>query len=409
MRRLRLALLLAAMEAGCRGTRDRPSPAAPVAARPIAVGSAARRIWLGRLVDPEGWKVVRTLTEPPDEEITDVDGDVGVVRLKDMRIAAFRLSTGELVWQRVPFAPCRKLLLAGSKIYAGCGDQVVSYAVQSGEAKVVDAGPGAKTPLLAGPFLVSPHEGGRVELYDSRTDKLRASQVLPELARAFHQYILANPVSDGVCALGLVVLSANRLTYRAGCYDDRFRPQWTKALPMTLPHDPVYDVRQLGPRFLVLDNQYSVLDPSIKGGTPRGLLLRWRDGEVTQVHDQTPATFETPRGDRLIPDSDVFGKTRSLVVEHEEIPLRQAQVDGDDRRTFALIANGATGLAGIDRATGRTLFLVPVALGGLWKLEMADGLPVVRTQFVDRWEITVFDPTTGRVVYRDARPLARGH
>jgi hypothetical protein len=136
--------------------------------------------------------------------------------------------------------------------------------------------------------------------------------------------------------------------------------------------------------------------------------LRWRDGEVARFNDKTFATLENVQGERLSSDVDVFRRKRDPANEHEDIPLRQAKVAGDEKRAFALIANGATVLAGVDRATGRELFLVPLPLGDSWNLEIADGMPVVRTRFADRWEVTIHDPTTGSVLYRDTRPLARG-
>jgi hypothetical protein len=263
-------------------------------------------------------------------------------------------------------------------------------------------------PLIAGAVVVSPRDSGQINLHDAAGDKPRASKVIRELAGAFRRYVLANPGSNGVCVLGLVAVSAKHFTYRAGCYDDMLTLQWTKSLSMTLPRDSIYDVRQLGPHFLVLDDQYSVLDPSQLPGPGQGLVLRWRDGQVARFNDKTFATFDNVQGERLSVDASVFSRTRDLTVEHEDIPLRQAKVASDDKRAFALIANGATALAGVDRATGRELFLVPVPLGGSWKPEITDGMPVVRTRFVDRWVVTIHDPTTGGVLYRDTRPLARG-
>ena len=384
-----------------------PPPVPPPTSRPHAGMSSGRRVLLGRIVDLGRLEAVRTLTDPPDEEITDVSDDIGVLLLRDSTIAAFRLTSGELVWERTPDAPCRQLLLAGARVYAGCGDKLLSYSVKNGDQKVVDDGPHAMNPLIAGPVVVSPRDNGQINLYDSVGDKPLASKVLPELAGAFHRYVLANPGSGGVCVLGLVAISAKHFTYRAGCYDDMLTLQWTRSLSMKVPRDSIYDVRQLGPYFLVLDDQYSVLDPARPPGPGQGLVLRWRDGEVTRFKDKTFGTLENVQGERLSSDVGVFSRTRDLANEHEDIPLRQAKVAGDGRRAFALIVNGATALAGVDRATGREIFLVPVLLGGSWKLEIADGMPVVRTRFADRWVVTIHEPTTGSVLYRDTRPLAR--
>jgi hypothetical protein len=94
-------------------------------------------------------------------------------------------------------------------------------------------------PLVAGAVVVSPRDNGQINLYDGVGGNLRASKVLPELSRAFHRYVLANPGSGGVCVLGLVAVSAKHFTYRAGCYDDTLTSQWTRSLSMKLPRDSI--------------------------------------------------------------------------------------------------------------------------------------------------------------------------
>jgi hypothetical protein len=62
-------------------------------------------------------------------------------------------------------------------------------------------------------------------------------------------------------------------------------------------------------------------------------------------------------------------------------------------------------LAGFDLASKKTLFLVPLpspASDGD-TLEMASGLPIVRSRYNDHWEVSIFDPASGTVVYKDRR------
>lgn len=408
-----LATLLAGLALGCRAKSER-APEATIATPPVANTPGAgppvgqrppgpRWLLLGRLVDLGRFETIQTLSEPPDQEITIAAQDVGLVRLRDWRIQAFRLSTGQRLWEVAPAAPCRTLVPAGASVVAGCGDKVISFALKTGKTTAIDSGTVALDPFVAGDAIVSPHADGRVDLYDVATGQRRATRVLPELPRAFHRYLLPDPGSDGVCALGLVSQSSKLMTYRAGCYDGRLTSRWNKTLPMHPPRDPVYDVRQLGPRFLVLDDQYSVLDPSLPPGPGRGYLLRWRDGQMTPFEDQTFATVENSAGERTSNESAPFRRARDLPGPPAVGQPRNAQVVSDNRKTFALITNRGTALAGIDGSTGMTTFLVPVTVGALAKLDVADGMPVIRTQLDNRWVVTVHEATTGRVVFQDAR------
>jgi hypothetical protein len=407
-------MLLAAPATGCRGKSERAAEAA-VATPSVAKNTgdtgpaSARRspgprwLLLGRLVDLGRFEIIQTLSEPPDQEVTLAGQDVGLVRLRDWRIQAFRLSTGERLWEVAPAAPCRNLVPARASVVAGCGDQVVSFALQTGKTTVIDSGSVALDPFVAGDSIVSPHQDGRVDLFDVSTGRRRAARVLPELPRAFHRYLLPDPGSDGVCALGLISQSGKLMTYRAGCYDGRLAPRWSKSLPMHPPRDPIYDVRQLGPRFLVLDDQYSVLDPSLPPGPGRGYLVRWRDGQMTPFDDQTFATVENGAGERAAGENDPFRGTRDLSGSPAVGQPRSAQVVSDDRRAFALITNHVSALAGIDRSSGETSFLVPVTVGAMAKLDVAEGMPVIRTELDNRWVATAHDASTGRILFQDAR------
>src|SRR5690348_941861 len=136
-----LAVLLAALAPGCRGKSERAAEAAVAASSlakstldggPTGARRAAGTRWLllGRLVDLGRFEIIQTLSELPDQEVTIGDQDVGLVRLRDWRIQAFRLSTGERLWEVAPAAPCRNLVLGRASVVAGCGAKVVSFALQ---------------------------------------------------------------------------------------------------------------------------------------------------------------------------------------------------------------------------------------------------------------------------------------
>jgi hypothetical protein len=345
------------------------------------------------------------LTDPPDQEVTYVGHDVAVVLLEDSRLQGFRLSTGELLWERTTFAPCRKLLLARSKVHSGCGNKVLSFETATGKQQVVDKGPYAGDPILVsgGATVAVPGNKGRVALYGSTTGQLLASKVVPEISRGFQSDVLANPGSPGICVLGLVGSAKNSFTYRAGCYDEKLEKRWTESF--VFPGDRPISLRQLGPEHLVLDDQESILDPSVPPGPGRGLVVHWRDGQEHPFDDKTFATLENVAGERLQTDSDIFALTRTLApADPLHYPARLATVVSDAARAFAIIVNGTTALAGIDRSSGHVLFLVPVSVGPVWTLDVAGGMPIVRSRFNDRWEVTIHDPVTGSVRYRDSRP-----
>ncbi|HLK88276.1 MAG TPA: hypothetical protein VKZ18_00200 [Polyangia bacterium] len=365
--------------------------------------SGSRGLLLGRLVDLSTLEVVKTLVAVPDEEITDASAGVGIVKLSNNDIGAFDLATGEALWVQTPYAPCGRLQLAGPRVYAACGSKLLAYEVEDGAMTVVDPGPThALDPVVSGNVAFSLHEHDRLNVHDLATGRRVASKVVPELERAFRQYIIADPSGSGACVLGIVVGPNDTWTYKAACYDETLTRRWSKSLKRAA--SSLDDVRQLGPRHLVLDDQR----PSDEGSPPmsgRGIVLRWRDGLVTAFDDATFATFEDLRGDRIRPDIDVFRLTRDLDGDHDLFAYNQATIVNDDERAFALIMNGGTGLAGLDRGTGRALFTVPVPLSGLhWDIGLVGRYPVVRTKFAMAWVLTVHDPLSGEVLYRDARP-----
>lgn len=315
-------------------------------------------------------------------------------------LQAFDLRDGTLRWTRSTAAPCRHLAQAAGRIISGCGDKLLAFAATDGAETIIDAGPRALDPVVSGRRIVSPHSDGRLNVYDAADGHLTASDVPPELARAYHRNVLADPFGDGACVLGLT-----GTTYAAACYDAALKRKWVTSLPATRGA-AAFDLRQLGPRALVLDDQSSPAGRLTKPSAGRGMVIAWRDGRTSPFTDGTFATVEDRAGKPLRPAPDPFTGAHAFPLSGDAHPLRAAQVVDDDGRAFALIRNGASALAGVDRATGRTLFLVPVALGVLWRLELADGMPVVRTRFADRWTLTVHDPRTGAVLYRDSRPLA---
>jgi len=366
------------------------------------------RVILGTVVNLDGPRLLRVLSDPPYQEVTDVEHDVAVVLQEDLRLRAFRMSSGEQLWEGTTSIPCRKLLLARSRIYTGCGNQILSFETTTGAPRVIDKNPYALNPILAsgGEILAVPGRRGQVALYETATGRLLASKVLPELSRAFQTDILPNPASRGICDLGLFGSPEKGVTYRAGCYDDSLRAQWSKAFKFGA-NRPV-GVRQLGPTHLVLDDQETTGISDVGLGLGRGLVMSWRDGRATPFTDKTFATLDDAAGELLQIDSDVFELTRTLTTpDFMGLPLRFARIVADREHVFALIVNGTTALAGIDRATGHVLFLVRVTVSPVWSLELEGGLPILRTKYTDLWQATIYDAATGEVRYRDSRPRAR--
>lgn len=387
---------------------DAAPSSAPAPAGAASASPAEAVVVLGRVVGLDGLRAVRTLTDPPDAEVSETEHDVSVLLLEDSRLQGFRMSTGDLLWERTTPAPCRSLLLARSKIYAGCGDKVASFDVTTGADRVVDKGPAAGAPILlmGGSTVAVPGKAGRISLYDAATGRPLVSKVPAELSRAFQRDVLASPASRGICVLGLAAGPRGHLTYRAACYDETLRRQWSQSFAFAA--DRPASLRQLGPEYLVIDDQESILDPSLPPGPGRGLLVRWRDGTSHAFEDGTFATFENSIGDPLSLDSDVFALTRTLAPpDPARFPKRSAEVVSDRERVFAVIVNGTASLAGLNRSTGHVLFLIPISVGISWRLSVVRGMPVVRTRFSDRWEVTIYDPVTGSPRYRDSRPRAR--
>ena len=358
-------------------------------------------------------KATVTLTDTPDQEITEPSTDVAVVLSVDARLSGYRLSSGQWLWTSKVDGPCRHLSLAGRMVYSACGDFLYSFVTDSGMHAIVDDGPDVRDPVVVagGAIVASVRGGGRVSLYAAGSGEKVVSRVLPEIARAMHTRVMADPAGGGVCAIGLGQRSG-AMAYHAGCYDRALKPLWTKWLPLKLTPDVQFQVAQLGPRFLVLDDQESVLNPWLPGGPGSGWVLNWNDGELTPFKGDTFATVESPAGTRLRPQPDFFAQTAqfdSVAANGAPFPRRVAQVVSDHGRAYAIVVNRAAGLAGVDTTTGRTLFLVPLRLGDTWSLDVMEGYPVVRTEFTNSWIATVHDPETGATLYRDERPRTPGH
>jgi hypothetical protein len=83
---------------------------------------------------------------------------------------------------------------------------------------------------------------------------------------------------------------------KAGCFDGRLSPVWSKVVSFDLPPEPgagvpepSFAIRQEGPCHFVLND-----DPARRPGPGRGkgLVLRWKDGRVEEFDDHTFATID---------------------------------------------------------------------------------------------------------------------
>src|SRR5436190_10176196 len=163
--------------------------------------------------------------------------------------------------------------------------------------------------------------------------------------------------------------------------------------------------RQRGPCYFVASDQ-----PYGSGQPDHGksLLVRWSDGEITNLSDHTFATVDDPACVRLAAPGvlALLGKTAPVHPAQEDFSIRHAVVARDGNRAFVLVMNQAARLAAVDLTTGRVLFDTPVPLGGLLQLlEVDAGLPILRTAFMGvarpRWYASIHDPATGRTLYED--------
>jgi hypothetical protein len=390
------------------------SATAPVA--PPAVTNE-RRVVLGRIVDLATMQPGAIVTDgAPDQELSDPDSDLAVVLQYDGRLRGFRLSTGAQVWSVSPYAPCRTVVLGGPHVYAACGDKLLSYGKADGSFSELKQA-GASEVVVAGALLASlDHRTGHASLFETATNRLIADKRLPEIERPWHFGLVPVSSVDGVCSYGVHMDAAvpNGWACRVGCYDRRLSLLWGNSVSFTLPADPdALDslgtselIRQTGPSHLVLAS-VPASNSKHKGRSP-GAVVRWRDGRVTYTDDGTFATVEDAHGERFTTAEvlRMFTDLPGPANDKLDWDFRDANIVGDGERTFALIVQkGRTALAALEVATGRVLFRVHVPLGYRgWKLELAGGLPIVRTDLGKSWRATVHDPGTGRVLYRDERP-----
>ena len=380
----------------------------------ISAGLQSRilTLLLGRVVDLGSMAAVRTLTTaPPDEERNDPASDLGVVMLHSGEIQAFRLSTGEQLWSRMPYAPCRTFFLAGPHVYANCGDRLLSYDHLDGHETIVDEGRRVQLGIATPDFVVSDHGGGRITLFDARDNKPIVSKVLRPLVHMQMEVdsLVPRPDAPGICFLGVVadgIFSSNEAGYTAACFDETLRPVWTKKLGFGRRAKFGYDVRQGGPTHLVLRDDIFDSDEKTQKSL-RGVVIRWRDGEVTPFDDGTFATIEDEHGERITAPAllEVFAATKDLPMGNEWHRRAEAVTRVDGHRAFVLIKNEKSGLAGFDLVDKRVLFLVqaPVGQEGL-SLDVVAGFPVVRSKVDAYPHVRVYDPQSGRVLYSDRRP-----
>ena len=341
------------------------------------------------------------MADPPDDEVTDRVAGTSVALTAEGKLRAFATASGNPLWTQSPDAICRRLILAFHKIFAGCGDKLIAFSLSSGAAMVVDKGPNLLDPVVGPGFIVSPHEDGTMNIYDG-SRRLRSSKAIPELRHAFRAFVTVPAAAPGrICVLGLV---ASVWTYRLGCYDDRLTRVWTVNIRPQTPNRP-FDLRQLGPGLLVLDDQTSPVPTGRRTGSGHGVLVRWLDGQVMPFDDGTFGVIEDLAGGPLRLDSEILSTGRLSIAAPPED--KSATIVETADVSFALIKDGKGFLAGVARQTGHVMFQVPVSLGEKWDLEVVDRSPVVRTRFEDHWAVTVHDPLTGAVIYRDSRPLAR--
>jgi hypothetical protein len=94
-------------------------------------------------------------------------------------------------------------------------------------------------------------------------------------------------------------------------------------------------VRQQSPYELVLDDQPFESQSPSRG---KGLILRWRDGAVTEFSDHTYATIEDGRGERVTAAAalEVFARRLERDPRQDSVRWdRHAKVVSDGKRAFA--------------------------------------------------------------------------
>lgn len=374
----------------------------------------SRRLLLGRVVNLASFRAERTLTDGvPDFEETVSSLGLGIAVTKMATIAAFRLSTGEKLWESTANAPCASASLSGTRFFILCGDRVRAYDALTGVDQTLDQGPEILD-LVAGESLVATRRAdGRVRLFDSATGKRLADKTLALLSKAMSDtHLVADPLGDGICVYAVKLHDFGPLGwhYDAGCFDRRLAPRWSKTLSAaSLKADRRFWVLQRGPFHLVLTNQpeqpESLAAPS---GPNRGVVVRWRDGEVSAVEDGTFATVEDARGERLESPAvlELFSRALRATPESEPYGWIRAQSVLAGQSIFSLFRRESnSGLGAFDLAEKRVAFVIGVPLGaGATSLEVASGMPIVRTQLARRLRVTVHDPATGQVLYKDERP-----
>jgi hypothetical protein len=391
------------------------SPLPPASAGPL------RLLLLGRVVTfPALQRGVSVTDAAPDEEVSDVESDVGVVVTASGDLSAFRLSSKDHLWTKRFDPPCGPPVIAGPHLYTDCEGRLRSFAVVDGASAVLDRGPDVDQVLVNGGYVAAHHVTGMVSVFERATQKAVTRKVLPELTTAPRGgELIVSPEVDGWCARGFIRNhgASQRWAFRLGCYDHHLTRLWSKSVSFDLPpepnrssNEPLFAIRQQGPCYFVANDQPFTFASDGRG---KGLIVRWSRGQVEVFDDHTFATVETPRCERLTSPTALQALTRTVPPDprQEAFQTRSALTASDAHRAFALIIDGATRLTGVDLTTQRVLFVTAVPLGAVrQKLDIIAGYPVIRTRFLGTagqfWRASIHHPDTGRVLYEDERRVS---
>jgi hypothetical protein len=302
--------------------------------------------------------------------------------------------------------------MAGTHVYANCGERLLSYGRLDGREKILSDGPYVQKSIAAGDLVFSNHGDGRVTVFNAGDDTRIASKVLSPLSKMtrYGTQLVPRPDAHGFCYLGNItsrgIYSPNHEGYTAACVDEELRPIWSKRLSFGHPPRFGYDLQQFRSAHILLRDGGDDADQHPEQ-TRNGIVVSWRDGTVMPFGDGTFATIEDARGERIVDPAllKVLTDTKNLPMgsEWRRDTAAVSRVDGD--HVFVLIKNHVGGLARLDLVDRKVRFLVPVTVGyeGL-SLEIVAGYPIVRARTDGgAYRGTVFDPTSGRVLYTDTR------
>jgi hypothetical protein len=421
-RQLAIVAFGTVLAVGC-GRACESSPVVKDAGNPSEVvppAQTSRVVVLGRRVDLKTMRAEVTLTDSlPERELNSLVRDLSIIELRNGALEAYKISTGTRIWHAQMPAPSVALVLVGEHVYALCNNRVVAYRLSDGSSTTLSISATVRDLIAHGANLLAADDEGRVTVFEAVNNEKLASRVLPELEGSTLDDALVSHPDGAICVVGqssdprASALHGIQMpsTFALGCYDRELGSIWRKEVKFdVLPGEAPYQVVQLGPYHLVLEDQPNPGEdtPEVAG---RGAIVRWRDGAVTAFSDHVFGTIEDANGDRLTtaPAADAFKAPIEPHWEREAIGVDRAIVRRSASRAYVLIAQGdkATGLSAFDTATGKPLFRTPVPLGASsWQLEIVGGYPIVRTSFiqnVEKTRVTIHDPDTGAVLYQDER------